>query len=528
MLNKIPFESHNYVIDRIEALYTLLASPAGTASPNDTIDDPPVAASSHIPYVITNLQLKLFFLAAALVLSFVLAFGAPKLRARARYVVRCKTGCSPGKQTQGISLNLLDGPTRVYPSLAVRILRCGLVWSYCHMFDSIASLFGGTGRSSKDPAKQQEALLAKNRQKLQDYHQLTKDAIDRARAADQQGRHDAAVRLYGTAMEAAREGLNLHVVPGNGLGPKADSVATWRSDLQDWACQVEIRLQAIKSGNAASTSAPPVRATPFSAVTKHPQNAAAVSPKGLVRSLSGGSAAAIAAAPRRPVSAGRTRPAVAALTGSSSKSLALQITTRSSAPVGSAQRGGGGGGGGAAAGGRDDGLAKYKEIVTGEILDRSPAVKWDDIAGLVTAKAALTEAVILPALRPDLFQGLRAPVRGILLYGPPGNGKTMLAKALAAQSQATFFNISASSLTSKWVGDGEKLVRALFELAAERQPSIIFMDELDSLLSARGRSGEGDAARRLLTEFLVQFDGVGGAGRERVVVVGATNRPQVS
>ncbi|GIL48207.1 hypothetical protein Vafri_4890 [Volvox africanus] len=102
----------------------------------------------------------------------------------------------------------------------------------------------------------------------------------------------------------------------------------------------------------------------------------------------------------------------------------------------------------------------------------------------------------------------------------------MLAKALAAQSQATFFNISASSLTSKWVGDGEKLVRALFELAAERQPSIIFMDELDSLLSARGRSGEGDAARRLLTEFLVQFDGVGGAGRERVVVVGATNRPQ--
>ncbi|EFJ46695.1 hypothetical protein VOLCADRAFT_62257, partial [Volvox carteri f. nagariensis] len=170
---------------------------------------------------------------------------------------------------------------------------------------------------------------------------------------------------------------------------------------------------------------------------------------------------------------------------------------------------------------------KYKEIVMGEILDRSPGVRWDDIAGLSTAKAALTEAVILPALRPDLFQGLRAPVRGILLYGPPGNGKTMLAKALAAQSQATFFNISASSLTSKWVGDGEKLVRALFELASERQPSIIFMDEIDSLLAARGRAGEGDAARRLLTEFLVQFDGVAGAaGRERVVVVGATNRPQ--
>ena len=80
-------------------------------------------------------------------------------------------------------------------------------------------------------------------------------------------------------------------------------------------------------------------------------------------------------------------------------------------------------GGGAAAAAADDGLAKYREIVLGEVLDRTPGVRWADIAGLETAKAALSEAVVLPSLRPDLFQGLRAPVRGILLYGPPGNGK---------------------------------------------------------------------------------------------------------
>ena len=133
--------------------------------------------------------------------------------------------------------------------------------------------------------------------------------------------------------------------------------------------------------------------------------------------------------------------------------------------------------------------------------------KWNEIAGLEKAKQTLQEAVILPALRPDLFQGLRAPPRGVLLFGPPGTGKTMLAKCVATESHANFFNISASSLTSKWHGEGEKLVRKLFDIARKMQPSVIFIDEIDSLLSSR-RENEHDAVRRLKTEFLVHLDGL--------------------
>ncbi|KAL4238170.1 hypothetical protein ACF0H5_002882 [Mactra antiquata] len=168
---------------------------------------------------------------------------------------------------------------------------------------------------------------------------------------------------------------------------------------------------------------------------------------------------------------------------------------------------------------------KLAETILNEIIDSGPPVSFQDIAGQDTAKQALQEIVILPALRPELFTGLRAPARGLLLFGPPGNGKTMLAKAVANESNATFFNISASSLTSKWVGEGEKLVRAMFAVAKELQPSVVFMDEVDSVLCER-KEGENEASRRLKTEFLVQFDGVSGSTEDKVLIMGATNRPQ--
>lgn len=177
--------------------------------------------------------------------------------------------------------------------------------------------------------------------------------------------------------------------------------------------------------------------------------------------------------------------------------------------------------------------AAAKQILN-EIVIQGDQVNWSDVAGLEIAKSALKETVVYPFLRPDLFMGLREPARGMLLFGPPGTGKTMLARAVATESKSTFFAISASSLTSKFLGESEKLVRALFTVAKSLAPSIIFVDEIDSLLSARGGSSEHEATRRIKTEFLIQWSDLAkaAAGREstegdasRVLVLAATNLP---
>ncbi|PSR87483.1 Fidgetin-like protein [Actinidia chinensis var. chinensis] len=165
------------------------------------------------------------------------------------------------------------------------------------------------------------------------------------------------------------------------------------------------------------------------------------------------------------------------------------------------------------------------EHVSNEIMDRDPNVRWDDIAGLEHAKKCVTEMVIWPLLRPDIFKGCRSPGRGLLLFGPPGTGKTMIGKAIAGEAKATFFYISASSLTSKWIGEGEKLVRALFGVASCRQPAVIFVDEIDSLLSQRKSDGEHESSRRLKTQFLIEMEGFD-SGSEQILLIGATNRPQ--
>uniref|UniRef100_A0A0K2VDA6 microtubule-severing ATPase n=1 Tax=Lepeophtheirus salmonis TaxID=72036 RepID=A0A0K2VDA6_LEPSM len=150
---------------------------------------------------------------------------------------------------------------------------------------------------------------------------------------------------------------------------------------------------------------------------------------------------------------------------------------------------------------------------------------FSSIAGLKSIKTTLQEIVILPSLRPDLFKGLRSPPRGILLFGPPGNGKTLLAKTLAAEGNMTLFSITASSLTSKYVGEGEKLMKVLFELALQNSPSLIFIDEVDSILCRR-KEGEHEASRRLKNEFFSSFDSIVGNDKKRVLLIAATNRPQ--
>ncbi|MBS85519.1 MAG: AAA family ATPase [Candidatus Heimdallarchaeota archaeon] len=168
--------------------------------------------------------------------------------------------------------------------------------------------------------------------------------------------------------------------------------------------------------------------------------------------------------------------------------------------------------------------SEYDKVLETSIVSETPDLTLDDVAGLEDVKRSLREAIVLPLKRPDLFTGSRQPWRGILLHGPPGCGKTMIAKATAGDIKATFFNISAAVLVSKWLGESEKLVKRLYELAKEKQPSIIFIDEVDSLTQSRSEN-ENDAMRRVKTQLLSSMEGISSNKDDRVVTIGATNVP---
>ena len=154
-------------------------------------------------------------------------------------------------------------------------------------------------------------------------------------------------------------------------------------------------------------------------------------------------------------------------------------------------------------------------------------IQFRDIAGHEDAKRLLNEAVVMPMLVPELFSGIREPWRGVLLFGPPGTGKTMLARATAAVAGINFFNTSAASLVSKYRGESEKLVKTLFQVARHWSPSVIFIDEIDALVKSRGSDNEHEASRRLKSEFLTQMDGITSHNREKenIVVLATTNCP---
>ncbi|XP_042449710.1 outer mitochondrial transmembrane helix translocase-like [Zingiber officinale] len=170
---------------------------------------------------------------------------------------------------------------------------------------------------------------------------------------------------------------------------------------------------------------------------------------------------------------------------------------------------------------------QYEDVIACDVINPDHIdVEFESIGGLEHVKQALFELVILPLCRPELFsQGkLLSPQKGVLLYGPPGTGKTMLAKALAKESGAVFINVRISNLMSKWFGDAQKLVAAVFSLAYKLQPAIIFIDEVDSFLGQR-RNTDHEAMTNMKTEFMSLWDGFTTDQNARVMVLAATNRP---
>ncbi|XP_037896839.1 spastin isoform X2 [Glossina fuscipes] len=369
------------------------------------------------------------------------------------------------------------------------------------MFNKNNAVASSSGPGPGDP------LLAKQKH----HHRRAFEYISKALKIDEEneGHKELAIELYRKGIKELEDGIAVDC--WSGRGEVWERAQRLHDKMQTNLSMARDRLHFLASGRKLTVS------------SKRPGNLAVVNKSqtlprnlGSKNAISGVSprqpikTAATPPAVRRQFSSGRNTPPQRSRTPISGIGMSSQSNSGASTPVVSVK-------------GVEQ---KLVQIILDEIVEGGAKVEWSDIAGQDVAKQALQEMVILPSVRPELFTGLRAPAKGLLLFGPPGNGKTLLARAVATECSATFFNISAASLTSKYVGDGEKLVRALFAVAREMQPSIIFIDEVDSLLSERS-SNEHEASRRLKTEFLVEFDGLpGNPDGDRIVVLAATNRPQ--
>jgi len=173
-----------------------------------------------------------------------------------------------------------------------------------------------------------------------------------------------------------------------------------------------------------------------------------------------------------------------------------------------------------------DGLKVVRPSALREVLIEIPNVKWEDIGGLESVKQELKEAVEWPLQHPASFKRMGVkPPKGVLLYGAPGTGKTLLAKAVATEAQSNFILVKGPELLSKWVGESEKAVREIFKKARQTSPTIVFFDEIDSLAPKRGINGDSNVTERVVNQLLTEIDGL--EEMHDVVIVAATNRPDI-
>ncbi|KAG7157752.1 ATPase family AAA domain-containing protein 1-A-like [Homarus americanus] len=173
-------------------------------------------------------------------------------------------------------------------------------------------------------------------------------------------------------------------------------------------------------------------------------------------------------------------------------------------------------------------LSEYEMMIASQLVEPSQlTTSWKDVAGLTTVIRELRETLILPIQQRNRLQAskLIQPPKGVLLHGPPGCGKTLLARAVAKEAGSRFINLDVAALTDKWYGESQKLSSAVFSLASKIQPCIIFIDEIDSFLRVRA-TGDHEATAMMKAQFLQQWDGLATDHSRCVVVMGATNRPQ--